>query len=164
MFATLEAKLLGTGILVVCLLGAFGIYTYHERAAGKAIELAALQKSSAKLLGEANATIATLTAAHTKFVADSQEAFDAQQKANLALSVDDANRVRVLDAYRRAHPDVPSTGGGTSAANGGNSNASGVDSSIERLEQVALGLNSADLAAQNSLLTCMKERDSLVGK
>ena len=164
MFATLEAKIIAVAALLAIAFSAAGIYTFHERAIGKASELAALQKSSAKLLGEANATIATLTAAHTKFVADSQEAFDAQQKANLALSVDDANRVRVLDTYRRAHPDVPSTGGGTSAANGGNSNASGVDSSIERLEQVALGLNSADLAAQNSLLTCMKERDSLVGK
>ena len=49
MFATLEAKVLGSIALVAVLLGAFGVYTFHERAVGKTDELAALQKSTEKL-------------------------------------------------------------------------------------------------------------------
>jgi hypothetical protein len=65
MFATLEAKVLGSVALVAILLGAFGVYTFHERAVGKATELAALQKSSAELQKQTAAQTADLKARAT---------------------------------------------------------------------------------------------------
>src|ERR1700688_2702878 len=65
MFATLEAKVLGSVALVAILLGAFGVYTFHERAVGKATELAALKKSSAELQKQTAAQTADLKARAT---------------------------------------------------------------------------------------------------
>jgi hypothetical protein len=70
-FATLEAKILGSIALVAVLLGAFGVYTYRERNIGKETELTALKVSSDKLAADLRARATTAEQAYDKEVAAS---------------------------------------------------------------------------------------------
>lgn len=77
MFATLEAKVLGSIALVAILLGAFGVYTLHERVVGKDEELAAMVKSTSKLKADTAKQTADLQARATL----AEQAYDKEHNA-----------------------------------------------------------------------------------
>ena len=107
MFATLEAKVLGSIALVAILLGAYGVYTFHERAVGKAEELSTLQKSSAKLTADlqARATMA-------------EQAYDKEHAANAAIPPVQPVRL-CLNTNRSATPGAKVPGNAATSANAG---------------------------------------------
>ena len=147
--------------VIVALLAAFGGYTVHERRAGAAHEITALQKSSAKLTADADKKIATLTAAHAATLKKVLSDHDAQIAADTSQHNSDLARLRDADAYRRQHPAVSSAAQSSGTTATGSDNASQVDGSIERLEQVSANLADALRDSNATLSACMVERSSL---
>jgi hypothetical protein len=107
MFATLEAKVLGSIALVAILLGAYGVYTFHERAVGKAEELSTLQKSSAKLTADlqARATMA-------------EQAYDKEHASDAAIPPVQPVRL-CLNTNRSATPGAKVPGNAATSASAG---------------------------------------------
>lgn len=101
MFATLEAKVLLSITLVVILVSGFGVYTYHERALGKAAELTALKASSDKLQADTAKQTAELKARATM----AEQAYDKERLSIANQPPSPAVRL-CLDANSR--PFVPS--------------------------------------------------------
>lgn len=147
--------------VIVALLAAFGGYTVHERRAGAAHEITALQKSSAKLTADADKKIATLTAAHAATLKKVLDDHDTQIAADTSQHNADLARLRDADAYRHQHPAISSAAqpSGTAAAGSGVAGQDG--GSIERLEQVSANLADALRDSSAALSACMVERSSL---
>jgi len=149
----LEAYLLAALVLLVTAAGG-AFYFYHK---GKTTELSALKASSAKVLQAANDRIAALNTSYSTAVKAITETKDAQLAQADAAHAADLDRIRVLDAYRKAHPVL---GGAPGAP------ASGAyrPSSIESLEQLAADLASALRTDDAALFACYADRDALTGK
>jgi hypothetical protein len=150
--------------LILALIGGFVSYTIHERHLGAAHEVAALKKSSNTLQAAAvkhNAEIAKAYAASSsKIVGD----LNAQLKTASDQHDSDAQRLREYDTYRSAHPAVGSAGSAVGVVAAGNESSNGLDQRLASLEQVALGLATADREVSDSLTACIAERNSLTGK
>src|SRR5271170_7102522 len=104
MFATLEAKILGSVALIAILLGAFGIYTFHERAIGKTAELTALKASSDKLTAELKAKASM-----------AEQAYDKEHAANVNLPAVQPVRL-CLNANSGPSPSAKKPGNASASA------------------------------------------------
>ena len=147
--------------VIVALLAAFGGYTVHERRAGAAHEITALQKSSAKLTADADKKIATLTAAHAATLKKVLSDHDAQITADTSQHNSDLARLRDADAYRRQHSAISSAAQPPGATAAGSSGPSQDNGGIELLEQVSANLADALRDSSATLTACMVERSSL---
>ncbi len=147
--------------IITALVAGFGWYTVHERHEGEAHEVAALQKSSAKLVNEANAQIATLTAAHAAELKKVLSDNDQQLQAATVQHNSDTQRLRDADAYRRQHSAIQSAAQSPGATATGTSGASQGGSGIERLEQISSELADGLRDTSAALTACMTERDSV---
>lgn len=158
-----QAAIVTKVVEVVAVLGLAGsvvLYLEHRGAAG---ELAKLQKSSTKLIDQANKDIARETAQHQADNTANQGMLDATLKANALLSDTLDQRVRDAAAYRASHPDVPRAGGGPAAACQGEPGAAGSGDITLLLAERGNDLyrSAGELAA--TLSACQRDRDSLTG-
>ena len=134
---------------------------YHDHViATQAVahERAAVAAASAKAEHDAESRVAALAAQHTAELIKLKVDYDAQISHALAAHVDDVQRLRDYDTYRRAHPVLVGAVGtlGQALADGSDSFA-------------ALGAVSAELADalrhdDAALTACYADRDALTGK
>ncbi len=112
MFATLEAKVLGSIALVAMLLAAFGAYTVHERDIGHAKAIAAMQKSSVELQKQTAAQTADLQARATM----AEQAYDKEIAANANLPPVQPIRLCINAGSRAVVPAASAAKPGDAAA------------------------------------------------
>lgn len=143
---------------------AMGILALHVYHAGERHEVAALAAQSAKLVAQAQAQLEAQQADYNKQLGTLQERLNATIQADTAQHTLDAQRLRDFDAYRRAHPDVPSPSGGQGAGGNGAGGAQPGGDVFERLGSVALELADAVRAEARALNACVAERNALTGK
>jgi hypothetical protein len=147
--------------VILALLAAFGGYTIHERRAGAAHEITALQKSSAKLTADADKKIATLTAAHAATVEQVVKENDAKIAAANTEHSSDLERLREYDAYRRQHPTVSSASQPAGTTSPGSSGTVADSDIVSRLGGVGAELAEALRVSDAALSACMVERSSI---
>lgn len=148
-------------ILVVLLL--IFVYTMHLEHVGAKDELAKIQKSSAALIASARADITKETSAHAADIQANTEKTNAALAANTHLRGELDQRVRDFDAYRRAHPDVPRTGGGPLAAGAGECGTQDCGDLAVQLAERGNELAGSLGELTASLQSCERDRDSLTG-
>jgi hypothetical protein len=164
MFATLEAKVAGFVIAAVLSASAIAIYTFHERSKGESIELAALKKSSAKLIAADDAEIARLNKVYLAASTALQEKTDETDKANAAAAATDADRVRQFNAYRDQLAKLQSTSAAGKTPSNGASGAGKSEDFAGELELAGLPLADALRDSVTALAACMTDRDSVTSK
>lgn len=159
-FGSKAGRFIAEMLLILALVGAVILHYEHV---GAADELGKLKTSSTALIAKATKDIQAQTAAHAADVKANQEKTDAALAANTALQSDLDQRVRDFDAYRRAHPDVPSTTGGPVAASGGECGTQDCGSLASQLAKAGNELATSAGALDATLASCQRDRDSLTG-
>lgn len=159
-FGSKVGRFIAELVLVLALAAAVILHYEHK---GATEELGKLTTSSAALVAKANKDIAQETAAHVADVKANQEKTNAAIAANTALSAQLDSRVRDFDAYRRAHPDVPRSSGGPSAAQPGSCGATSCGDLAVQLAERGNDLARSDGELAASLQSCQRDRDSLTG-
>lgn len=148
--------------IVAGILGGFGLWVHKCHSAEDALKSIAAQ--SKVLLDAANAKIKTDAADHATALAANKVIYETELKDNSAQHTADLERLRKLDAYRKAHPDVARAAEGSGGSTGGDGSAGKSDLSFAGLGNMAAGLSDALRDSVTALDTCTRERDSLVGK
>lgn len=160
MWGSKVGKVLIEIVLIIAML--FGIRAYLEHE-GAAAELGKLQTSSVALVAKANDDIVKETAAHVAEVKSNQEKTNAALAANTALQSSLDQRVRDFDAYRRSHPDVSHTAGGSVTAVSGECGVESCGDLASRLAKAGDELADSQGALVATLQSCQRDRDALTG-
>lgn len=148
-------------VLAALVLGGAVLYLEHR---GAARELAKLQVSSARVIAQAKDQIKADTASYAAAQSINQGKLNAALSANTALQSNLTQRVRDFDAYRRAHPDVESSGGVTVTAPSRECGARSCGELAQELAARGTELAGAAGAASAALQACQRDRDALTGK
>lgn len=156
-----EARIIFGLVALLAILGAFGTYTFHERAVGAKSELTDLQQSSAKLLKEDQVKIDDLTKKYGDATTALEVKTDEADKANAAAHDSDAQRLRDFYTYRDQLSKLQSAAKPASAASNGNSGTGKSEDFIGELGLAGVSLADALRDTVTALNACMIDRNSV---
>ena len=159
-FGSTAGRVIAEIVLILALMCAVVLHYEHK---GAKEELGKLQKSSSALIAKAQKEIAVETAAHAADVKANQEKLDAALAQVTATNDLLAQRVQDFDAYRRAHPNVPRSGGVTPATGDGSCGAQSCGDLAVQLAERGNDLADSLGQAVAALQSCERDRDSLTG-